>query len=188
LFGTFGPANDDRLRPPLWVMALLPLAPSETIPGLGEIPRLTTERCRTLLAGAVAGHLALSQGALPLVVPVTCALTRDYLLVRAGRGWLARATFEPGIVAFQTSSTSFNQASRWEVVVQGRAEVLSGFEEGNIPPPLPLIPNKATTVLRISPEILTGWQYGAASQTNEPPRLTREAGFGSQAATKTPRS
>ena len=32
------------------------------------------------------GHLALSQGALPLVVPVTCALDGEDLLVRAGLG------------------------------------------------------------------------------------------------------
>ena len=147
------------------VMGVLPVAISENLPGFGGIPRLSARRCRELLAGAVGGHLALSLGALPLVVPVTCALDGDYLLVRAGRAWLARASFEPGVVAFQTASTSFNQASRWEVVVQGRAEVLVLPAQGDLPPPLPLIPNELTTVLRISMEIVTGWRYGAPPMT-----------------------
>ncbi|HMK96641.1 MAG TPA: pyridoxamine 5'-phosphate oxidase family protein [Acidimicrobiales bacterium] len=141
----------------------MPLTAAEPVPGLGLIPRLAPQRCRALLSGAIAGHLALSQGALPLVVPVTCAVDGDYLLVRAGRGWLARATFEPGIVAFQTASTSFNQDWRWEVVVQGPAEVLAS-PAGDVPPPLPLIPNEMTNVLRIRMEIVTGWQYGSTPQ------------------------
>ena len=53
-------------------------------------PRLTAERCRSLLAAASGGHLALSQGALPLVVPVTCAVEGDNLLVRAGLGLIGK--------------------------------------------------------------------------------------------------
>ncbi|HTV10335.1 MAG TPA: pyridoxamine 5'-phosphate oxidase family protein [Acidimicrobiales bacterium] len=148
-------------------MALMPLAVTETVPGLGEIPRLSPQRCRALLAGAVAGHLALSQGALPLVVPVTCAVRGGYLLVRAGRGWLGRATLDPGIVAFQTASTSFSQDWRWEVAVQGRAEVVSGLD-AEVPPRLCLIDNQETSVLRVSMEIVTGWQYGGPSEPKGP--------------------
>lgn len=96
---------------------------------------------------------------LPFVVLVACALDRGYLLVRAGRGWLAQATFTPGIVAFQTASSSFNQDWRWEVVVQGRAEVLSQAPVPDVPPSPPLIANEMTTVLGISME--TGRQRRA---------------------------
>jgi Pyridoxamine 5'-phosphate oxidase len=132
------------------------------------MPRLSPERCRSLLGGAVGGHLALSRGALPLVVPVTCALADDYLLVRTGLGWLVRgAPFQPGIVAFLTSSTSVNPDWRWEVVAQGRAKVLEQAPASYSPPPLPLVGNELTAVLRMSLEILTGWQYGV------PPRPQR---------------
>ncbi|HUB69805.1 MAG TPA: pyridoxamine 5'-phosphate oxidase family protein [Acidimicrobiales bacterium] len=158
-------------------MGVLPVLLSENVPGFGEIPRLSAGRCRELLAGTVGGHLAVSLGALPLVVPVTCALEGDYLLVRAGRGWVVRASFQPGVVAFQTASTSFDQASRWEVVVQGRAEVLSSSPAADVPPPLPLIANEGTTVLRICMEIVTGWQYGAPpmTQRSRPDVLTSAA-------------
>lgn len=140
-------------------MALLPLETYETVPGFGAVPRLGPERCRSLLAGALAGHLALSHGALPLVVPATCALDGDNLFVRVGLGWLSRSPLQPGVVAFQTSSTSFDQNWRWEVVVQGLAEVLVPPAVTS-PPPLPLIGNELTAVLRIRVQLMTGWQYG----------------------------
>src|SRR6202453_2112013 len=49
------------------------LMPGET-PASGQVPRLSHELCRSLLATASSGYLALSQSALPSVVPVTCVL------------------------------------------------------------------------------------------------------------------
>ena len=133
---------------------------SATAPASTVAPRLAADRCRALLGGAVAGHLALSQGALPLVLPVTCAVDGEYLLVRAGVGLLGRAPFQPGIVAFQTAAGNFDHSGRWEVMVQGRAEVLEGPTGPIMPPGIPLVPDEFTTVLRVSMELVTGWQYG----------------------------
>jgi nitroimidazol reductase NimA-like FMN-containing flavoprotein (pyridoxamine 5'-phosphate oxidase superfamily) len=143
------------------VMVLIP--PPELVPAVAEPeppPRISAELCRTLLGGAVHGHLALSQGALPLVVPVSCALAGDYLLARAALGWLGRSAFEPGVVAFAISDSSGDQSRMWEVLVRGRAEVIEIVPGTAVPPPLPLVENERTTVFRISMELLTGWQYG----------------------------
>ncbi len=134
-------------------------------------PRLSAERCRSLLAAASGGHLALSQGALPLVVPVTCSVDGDDLLVRAGLGLIGKVPAQPGVVAFQTEGTSPDGSWWWEILVQGRAEVLDERRPGSggkFPPPLPLVDQSMTTALRISMELFTGRQYGStAGQSKE---------------------
>lgn len=123
-------------------------------------PRLSAERCRQLLATAGAGHLALSRGALPLVVAVTCSLDRDHLLLRVGLGLMGSVPVQPGIVAFETSGALADGKGRWEVVVQGRAELLDEDAALAVPPPIPLVRPELTTALRVSMELVTGWYYG----------------------------
>jgi hypothetical protein len=107
----------------------------------------------------MAGYLALSQGALPIVVPVSCALDGDSLLVRAGPDLVGRVPLQPGIVAFGTTMTSLDESSRWEVLVRGRAEIEHCTLHRAIPPPLSHVDAGSTAVLRISLELLTGWRY-----------------------------
>jgi len=127
--------------------------------------RIGPERCRSLLSGALDGHLALSRGALPIVVPVSCALDVGSLLVRAGQGLLGGVLSLPGIVAFHTTIVSLDESRRWEVLVRGRAKVVHDSAARELPPPLPLIDSNLTTVLRVGLELLTGWQYGPAYQS-----------------------
>ncbi len=148
---------------------------------LATPPRLSPDRCRSLLAEATDGYLALSQGALPVVLPVTCALDGESLLVRAGPGSLDRLSAQPGVVAFGTTipsphgpsphgpsphgpsadGPSANGTCRWEILVQGRAERV-GHPASNVPPRFPLINSRLTTVFRVTLEVLTGWEYRPA--------------------------
>lgn len=142
--------------------AMAPVPPART---LALLPpgacRLDVARCYELLGGCSAGHLALSQGALPVVVPVTSVIQGEHLLVRAGTGHLVHANFKPGIVAFQTGATSPDQAWRWEVLVRGPAEALANEPPPEVTPPsLPLLEVAGTIVLRIGVQLVTGWQYG----------------------------
>ncbi len=124
-----------------------------------QVPRLSAERCRSLLAGASAGHLALSHSALPLIVPVSCVFD-DALLVRANLGLVGKVPREPGVVAFETAGASSDGAWRWEVLVQGHCELTDEGVAPKSPPQLTLVDPSLTTVLRIHMELLTGWQYG----------------------------
>src|ERR1017187_8401717 len=147
-------------------MVTSPTVEPPTVGAHPESPRLTPARCRALLLAASRGHLALSQGALPLVVPVTCAVDGEDLLVRAGLGLIGRVPAQPGVVAFQTEGTSPDGSSWWELLVQGRAEVLDERRlapEGKLPPPLPLVDQSMTAALRISMELFTGRQYGSTA-------------------------
>ena len=145
-------------------MALSPNTMHETAAELATSSRLTPERCRILLGEAKDGHLALSRGALPIVVPVSCALDGDSLLVRAGPGSLDRVAAQPGIVAFGTTIPGVDGISRCEVLVQGRAELV-GRPTSDVPPRLRFTNPALTTVFRLTLELLTGWEYRPALQT-----------------------
>jgi hypothetical protein len=136
--------------------ALLP----DEMPAFGQLPRLSEEICRSLLAGASSGYLALSQSALPSVVRVTCVLDGELLVVRAGPGLLGRAPLQPGVVAFATDGASSDGGSRWEVLVQGHCELTVERLAQKSPPQLTLVDPRLTTVLRVRTELITGWQYG----------------------------
>jgi Pyridoxamine 5'-phosphate oxidase len=133
----------------------------ETVLDVATPPRLSPERCRSLLGETTEGYLALSRGALPVVLPVTCALDGELLLVRAGPGALHRLTPQPGVVAFGTTVPSADGTCRWEVLVQGRAEMVCRPDR-DVPPRLPLINSSLTTVYRVTLELLTGWEYRPA--------------------------
>jgi hypothetical protein len=126
--------------------------------------RLSGERCLALLARSSSGHLALSQGALPLVVPVTYALDQEKLLVRAGLFLIVKSPL-PGVVAFHTSGTAPSEGCVWEVMVQGHGEVTDDLPAPDCPPRLPLVDDRLTTVLRIDMDLMTGWEYGQGDQT-----------------------
>jgi len=138
--------------------ALLPVDVTE----IGQVTLLSDERCRSLLVSASAGHLALSRNALPLVVPVSCVLDGDALVVRARLGLVGKVPPRPGVVAFETAGTSINGGWRWEVLVQGHCESTDEGRGQKVPPELTLVDASLTTVLRIRIELLTGWQYGTS--------------------------
>jgi hypothetical protein len=95
----------------------------------------------------------------------------DNLLVRAGLGLIGKVPAQPGVVAFQTEGGSPDGSARWEVLVQGRAEVLDESRpgaEGKLPPPLPMVAQSMTAALRIRMELFTGRQYpGTAGHQKE---------------------
>lgn len=129
---------------------------------------LCADRCRALLAGISRGHLAVSQAALPVVVPVVYKLVGRDLLVRAGLGLVGRVTLQPEVVAFETSNEAGDGSWAWEVLVQGRAEPLvSSGPAGPCPAQFPLVAPELTIVLRMHMERLTGWQYGPVDEEKE---------------------
>jgi Pyridoxamine 5'-phosphate oxidase len=144
-------------------MSISPTGTGETAVEAATL-RLSPECCRSLLRQARDGYLALSRDALPIVVPVSCALDGESLLVRAGPGSLDRVTAQPGVVAFGTTIPSADGSRRWEVLVQGRAELVRHAAPG-VPPRLPLTSIDLTTVFRLTLEVLTGWEHRPVPQS-----------------------
>jgi uncharacterized protein len=86
---------------------------------------LDDDECRRLLAGAVIGRLAYTEGALPAIQPVHFTLHRDRVLIPTGAGSKVAAASRGAVVAFEVDE--FDAASRtgWNVTVVGHAQVLS---------------------------------------------------------------
>jgi len=93
-------------------------------------------------------------------VAVSYRVDHDNLLVRAGLGLMGSVPVQPGVVAFETSGVLPGGRERWEVVVQGRAELLDEPVAPVVPPPLPLVRPELTTALLVSLELVSGWCYG----------------------------
>jgi hypothetical protein len=159
VFGPFGPALGRFTWATILPMALHLTAIHETVVERATPTPLSVERCRTLLLEAKDGYIALSRGALPVVLPVSCALDGASLLLRAAPGSLDPVTAQPGIVAFGTTVSSADGTYRSEVLVQGRAQKVHDPTR-DVPPGLPHINSSLTTVLRVTLGLLTGWQYG----------------------------
>jgi len=81
--------------------------------------------CHRLLAGAVIGRLAYTEGALPAIQPVHFTLYRDRVLIPTSAGSKVAAASRGAVVAFETDE--FDAASRtgWNVTVVGSAQVIS---------------------------------------------------------------
>jgi nitroimidazol reductase NimA-like FMN-containing flavoprotein (pyridoxamine 5'-phosphate oxidase superfamily) len=139
-------------------MSLGPTQVKETAVEAPIARPLSPERCFSLLGEAKDGYLALSRGALPIVLPVSCALDGESLLLRGGPGSFDRVTASPGVVAFGTTIPSVDGTGKWDVLVQGRAEVVHGSAT-DVPPRLPFEDVSSTTVFRVTLERLTGWEY-----------------------------
>ncbi len=122
----------------------------------------------------------MSQGALPVVMPVTYCIDGDDLLVRAWCGPLERAVAQPEVVAFETGGTSADGKWAWEVLVQGRATAEPTREpsephagtSSQLPPP----PAGGTVswALRVAMERVTGWGYGPGTPEGQPEQARQE--------------
>src|SRR5213079_2103949 len=82
---------------------------------------LSRDECLRLLATAHIGRIALSIGALPVVLPVNFCMLDDDLVIRTGPGSKLDAATNHAVVAFEVDSFSLFDHSGWSVLVQGVA-------------------------------------------------------------------
>jgi uncharacterized protein len=85
---------------------------------------LDDEECRRLLAGAVIGRLAYTEGALPAIQPVHFTLHGGRILIPTRVGSKVAAASR-GVVAFEVDEFDPRTATGWNVTVVGPAHVLS---------------------------------------------------------------
>lgn len=89
--------------------------------GLGV---LTEQQCRELLASARLGRIALTDRALPIILPVGFARLDDDLIFRVGQGALSKAARMGQVVCFETdwADDTFDRA--WSVAAIGQLSPL----------------------------------------------------------------
>jgi hypothetical protein len=117
--------------------------------------------CLALLATGTVAALAITEGALPVVLPVFYTLIGDDLVVgAAATGVLGRRL--PGtVVSLCVYQIAPDLSNGWSVTVTGEAALLKSQPEDLRLPTWQ--PNVARTIVRISTDIVSGREIPAAS-------------------------
>ena len=119
---------------------------------------LTEDECRALLAGGRLGRIAISQGAVPVVLPVNFVMVGTDVMFFTGPGLKLRAAVEKRLVSFQVDNIDVEHHMGWSVLVVGpmstadpgdrpRAEALGLY---------PWVAGDRHNLVRIRPELITG--------------------------------
>jgi hypothetical protein len=115
--------------------------------------------CLRLLATATIGRVAVTVGALPVILPVNFRLVGEQIAFRTGVGTKLDAATSNAIVAFEADAMEPFSHAGWSVVVTGAVGPASGpdrlaeLERANIPRWAPAGQDR---IVELSTEIVTG--------------------------------
>lgn len=120
---------------------------------------LDRTECLRLLASATLGRIAVSSGALPVILPVNFLLDGDQVLIRTSPGSKLEMAAKNAVVAFEVDHVDAFSHTGWSVSVTGTArEVTDAADLARIRA-LPLAywaPAPAQDVIRVSTDLVSG--------------------------------
>jgi len=90
---------------------------------------LTRQECMRLLGESHFGRVALSIGALPVILPVNFALFDGDILIRTGVGSKLHAAARNAVIAFEVDRADSVYHGGWSVLVQGMARQIVDPDE-----------------------------------------------------------
>ena len=134
---------------------------------------LGPEEVRWLIRRRSEGHLALTEGALPVLVPVVYRLDDHELTVWAGPGLSPRVPDRHEVVAFQTGAQDVVASWAWSVLVQGRAHPLAGCHGPSAEPSPPSTGPAGwpgwppSGVFQVHMDLVSGWMVGDADVASD---------------------
>lgn len=85
---------------------------------------LDEDQCRALVLRVQIGRIALTHRAMPLIMPVTFALTDTDLILSVGAGVVADAAEQAQVVCFQADWADQETMAAWSVSVIGQLSLL----------------------------------------------------------------
>jgi hypothetical protein len=121
------------------------------------------QECLSLLGSATIGRLALSVRALPVVLPVSFALTADGILIRTTADSRLDQACDQAVVAFEVDGFDPVRQAGWSVLVQGTATVLTAPGELHEADRLGLAVwgcPQAAAFVRVGLDLVTGRRLG----------------------------
>lgn len=128
----------------------------------GSLQLLGLDEVRRLLVRRTEGHLALTEGALPVLVPAVYRLEGDELTVWAGPGLSPRVPEHHEVVAFEAGACDPQASWAWSVLVQGRAHPHRGEPSGRAPVPAIGPGWPPSGVFQVHMDLVSGWMVGDA--------------------------
>jgi nitroimidazol reductase NimA-like FMN-containing flavoprotein (pyridoxamine 5'-phosphate oxidase superfamily) len=120
---------------------------------------LDGDECRRLISGSALGRVAVSIGALPVILPVNFLLDGDQILIRTGSGTKLAAAVQDAVVAFEVDHIDPLDHGGWSVCVTGVAREIRDEAELRRVAHLPLphwAPNGRSHVIAVSTDLVTG--------------------------------
>ena len=93
---------------------------------------LEPRECIRLLRLADVGHLALSSGALPMIVPVNYSVGHDVVLVRTTATARLKAATDQTVVAFEANGIDDDVHAAWTVTIAGIAREATTEEQAAV--------------------------------------------------------
>jgi nitroimidazol reductase NimA-like FMN-containing flavoprotein (pyridoxamine 5'-phosphate oxidase superfamily) len=111
-----------------------------------------------LLATARLGRIAITSGALPVILPVNFRLFGDEILFRTGRGTKLDAATRGAVVAFEVDAMDPMEHTGWSVLATGVARQVGDDEisdrlAGRVPR---WAPEGDSCVVAVSTELISG--------------------------------
>jgi len=97
--------------------------------GWNRLEAIGEAECRRLLAGAVIGRLAYTEGALPAIQPVHFTLLGDRIVIPTREGSKVAAASRGAVVAFEVDDFDTTSRTGWNVTVVGPSHVVTRPDE-----------------------------------------------------------
>jgi len=129
------------------------------VSALDEAEELSRPRCLELLGQHSTGRIALSERALPTVMPVTYRLIGDRLVFVTLAATPALGEGPRPIVAFQVDEIDPDTCAGWSVVVVGIAEEIDAGAG-------PFHQSRQSLLAGLTTEHISGRTYGPSELTN----------------------
>ena len=121
------------------------------------IEPMSEAECRRLLGTQTLGRVGVTNGGLPLILPVHYVYADGTITFRTGAGTKLRAAANGDVLAFEVDSYDPVTGTGWSVMVLGRAAVLSTeYEHDGLPSTDHVADGERNHYVRLSCELVTG--------------------------------
>jgi uncharacterized protein len=124
-----GPSVD---KGPSTLVGQRPWSDDAPMAGSGDrgvvIEVLTERECRSLLGQSNVGRVGVTINALPVVLPVNCAVFEDSVIFRTTPGTKLTAALHRAVVAFEVDDYDPDGDLGWSVLIRGRASEVTDPE------------------------------------------------------------
>jgi hypothetical protein len=132
---------------------------------------LDEAECRRLLATAVMGRIAFTEGAMPAIQPVSFALRGEDVLIPTGLGSKMAAGSRGAVLAFEVDDYDLVERTGWNVTVIGPSRLISDPDQVRILDALgvrPWAPASTHCYIALRIAVVRGRCISAADVGSEP--------------------
>ena len=133
------------------------------------IDPLSEAECRRLLGTQTLGRVGITDGGLPLILPVHYLYDDGVIVFRTGAGTKVRAAESGDVLAFEVDTYDSESGRGWSVLVLGRASVVTTAHEAEDLPTLdgPRDDGERNHYVRLFCEMVTGRVIGPSGPVTE---------------------